>query len=156
MAAGLNYLYGTDTFTKDNYSETDFAISNVGENGAIVPVYSNIQLTKKFSVEDSIHFFQTEPIGKTGNVETHLFQVSATGDLNTAITEWTAFDDDVYNAFVPYYPMLTTDTADVYKVSVHKVTRSDEPAHRGRLVSGCQGPLLHLPGRLDRLLLRRA
>ena len=38
MAAGLNYLYGTDTFTKDNYSETDFAISNVGENGAIVPV----------------------------------------------------------------------------------------------------------------------
>ena len=39
----------------------------------------------------------------------------------SAITEWTAFDDDVYNAFVPYYPMLTTDTADVYKVSVHKV-----------------------------------
>ncbi len=131
MAAGLNYLYGTDTFTKDNYSETDFAISNVGENGAIVPVYSNIQLTKKFSVEDSIHFFQTEPIGKTGNVETHLFQVSATGDLNTAITEWTAFDDDVYNAFVPYYPMLTTDTADVYKVSVHKVTRSDEQPTEG-------------------------
>ena len=131
MAAGLNYLYGTDTFTKDNYSETDFAISNVGENGAIVPVYSNIQLTKKFSVEDSIHFFQTEPIGKTGNVETHLFQVSATGDLNTAITEWTAFDDDVYNAFVPYYPMLTTDTADVYKVSVHTVTRSDEQPTEG-------------------------
>ncbi len=131
MAAGLNYLYGTDTFTKDNYSETDFAISNVGENGGIVPVYSNIQLTKKFSVEDSIHFFQTEPIGKTGNVETHLFQVSATGDLNTAITEWTAFDDDVYNAFVPYYPMLTTDTADVYKVSVHKVTRSDEQPTEG-------------------------
>ena len=69
--------------------------------------------------------------GKTGNVETHLFQVSATGDLNTAITEWTAFDDDVYNAFVPYYPMLTTDTADVYKVSVHKVTRSDEQPTEG-------------------------
>lgn len=131
MAAGLNYLYGTDTFTKDNYSETDFAISNVGENGAIVPVYSNIQLTKKFSVEDSIHFFQTEPIGKTGNVETHLFQVSATGDLNTAITEWTAFDDDVYNAFVPYYPLLTTDTADVYKYSPAKVVRSDEQPTEG-------------------------
>lgn len=131
MAAGLNYLYGTDTFTKDNYSETDFAISNVGENGAIVPVYSNIQLTKKFSVEDSIHFFQTEPIGKTGNVETHLFQVSATGDLNTAITEWTAFDDDVYNTFVPYYPLLTTDTADVYKYSPAKVVRSDEQPTEG-------------------------
>ena len=82
-------------------------------------------------MEDSIHFFQTEPIGKTGNVETHLFQVSATGDLNTGITEWTAFADDVYNAFVPYYPMLTTDTADVYKVSVHTVTRSDEQPTEG-------------------------
>ena len=57
--------------------------------------------------------------------------MSASGDLNTAITEWTAFDDDVYNAFVPYYPMLTTDTADVYKVSVHKVTRSDEQPTEG-------------------------
>lgn len=82
-------------------------------------------------MEDSIHFFQTEPIAKTGNVETHLFQVSATGDLNTAITEWTAFDDNVYNAFVPYYPMLTTDTADVYKVSVHTVTRSKEQPTEG-------------------------
>ena len=61
MAAGLNYLYGTDTFTKDNYSETDFAISNVGENGAIVPVYSNIQLTKKFSVEDPSTSFRPSP-----------------------------------------------------------------------------------------------
>ena len=43
-------------------------------------------------------------------METHLFQVRATGDLNTAITEWTAFDDDVYNAFVPYYPMPVSYT----------------------------------------------
>ena len=37
----------------------------------------------------------------------------------------------MYNAFVPYYPMLTTDTADVYKVSVHTVTRSDEQPTEG-------------------------
>ena len=131
MAAGLNYLYGTTTFTEDNYTEQDFALSNVNENGDIVSVYSNIKLTKKFSVEDALNFFKTEPIGKTGNVETHLFQVSAAGDLNTAIVEWTAFDDNVYNAFVPYYPMLTTDTADCYKVSTGPATRSDEQPTEG-------------------------
>ena len=131
MSAGLNYLYGVDTFTADNYTENDFAMSNVNENGDIVALYSNIKLTKKFSVEDTLGFFKTEPIGKTGNIETHMFQVSATGDLDTAIVEWTAFDDNVYNAFVPYYPILTTDTASVYKVSPDKVVRSEEQPTEG-------------------------
>lgn len=131
MAAGLNYLNGVDTFEEDTYTEQDFAMSNVNENGEIVPVYSNIKLTKKFSVEDALNFFKTEPIAKTNNVETHLFQVSKTGDLNTAIVEWTAFDDNVYNAFVPYYPLLTTDTADCYKVSPGAVVRSDEQPTEG-------------------------
>ena len=39
-----------------------------------------------------------------------MFQVSPEGELNTALVEWTAFDDNVYNVFVPYYPLLTTDT----------------------------------------------
>lgn len=131
MPAGLNYLNGVDTFTEDNYTENDYAMSNVDEKGEIVPLYSNIKLTKKFSVEDALNFFKTEPIAKTNNVETHLFQVNSTGDLNTAIVEWTAFDDNVYNVFVPYYPLLTTDTADCYKVSPGKVTRSDEQPTEG-------------------------
>lgn len=131
MAAGLNYLYGVDTYTEDNYTEEDFAMSNVDADGNIVSLYSNIKLTKKFSIEDAINFFKTEPIGKTNNIETHLFQVSSTGDLNTAIVEWTAFDDNVYNVFVPYYPMLTTDTADCYKVSPGNVVRSEEQPTEG-------------------------
>ena len=131
MPAGLNYLNGVDTYTEDNYTEADYAMSNIGGDGSIVPLYSNIKLTKKFGVEDALNFFRVEPIGKTNNVETHLFQVSSTGELDTAIVEWTAFDDDVYNAFVPYYPLLTTDTADVYKYSPAKVVRSDEQPTEG-------------------------
>ena len=131
MPAGLNYLNGVDTYTEDNYTEADYAMSNIGGDGSIVPLYSNIKLTKKFGVEDALNFFKVEPIGKTNNVETHLFQVSSTGELDTAIVEWTAFDDDVYNAFVPYYPLLTTDTADVYKYSPAKVVRSDEQPTEG-------------------------
>ena len=37
----------------------------------------------------------------------------------------------MYNAFVPYYPLLTTDTADVYKYSPAKVVRSDEQPTEG-------------------------
>lgn len=131
MAAGLNYLNGVDTFTADNYTENDFALSNVDEKGQIVPVWTNIKLTKKFSVEDVLGFFETEPIAKTGNVETHVFQVSPEGELNTALVEWTAFDDNVYNVFVPYYPLLTTDTAACYKVSPGTVTRSEEQPTEG-------------------------
>lgn len=131
MPAGLNYLNGVDTFTDDNYTEADYAMSNVNENGGIVPLYSNIKLTKKFDVEDALNFFKVEPIGKTNNIETHLFQVSSTGDLDTAIVEWTAFDDNVYNVFVPYYPLLTTDTADCYKYSPAQVVRSEEQPTEG-------------------------
>lgn len=101
MPAGLNYLNGVDTYTEDNYTEADYAMSNIGGDGGIVPLYSNIKLTKKFGVEDALNFFKVEPIGKTNNVETHLFQVSSTGELDTAIVEWTAFDDDVYNGLRP-------------------------------------------------------
>lgn len=131
MAAGLNTLYGVDTFTADTYTESDFALSNVNESGEIVTLYSNIALSKKYSIEDAMNFFKTEPIGKTGNVETHLFQVSADGEADTAIVEWTSFDDNVYNVFVPYYPLLTTDTADCYKVSPGTVTHSDEEPAEG-------------------------
>ena len=131
MAAGLNYLNGVQTFTETSYTEDDFALSNVDANGQIVPVWSNIKLSKKFSVEDVLGFFHTEPIAKTGNVETHVFQVSAQGELDTALVEWTAFDDNVYNVFVPYYPLLTTDTAACYKVSPGTVTRSEEQPTEG-------------------------
>ena len=30
MPAGLNYLNGVDTYTEDNYTEADYAMSNIG------------------------------------------------------------------------------------------------------------------------------
>lgn len=35
--AGLNYLNGVDTYTEDNYTEADCAMSNIGGDGSIVP-----------------------------------------------------------------------------------------------------------------------
>lgn len=143
MAAGLNTLYGVDTFTADSYVETDFALSNVDENGEIVPLYTGIDLKKAYAVEDAMNFFKTEPIGKTANVETHIFQVSAEGEPNTALIEWSGFDDNVYNAFVPYYPLLTTDTADCYKVSPATVTQSDEAPAEGAYYQTDKGYIVY-------------
>ena len=57
------------------------------------PGLLNIQLTKKFSVEDSIRQ-RLSPSARRAMWRLVCSQVGATGDLNTAITEWTAFDDD--------------------------------------------------------------
>ncbi len=136
MAAGLNYLYHVDTFTAENYAEEDFAVSNVAEDGSIVPLYSNIKPADKLSVDDVLSFFKTEPIGKNGNCETHVFQVAKDEPLDTAVVEWTTFDSNVYNAFVPYYPLLITDTNALYQQSVAPVTRSEEQPASGDWYKG--------------------
>ena len=136
MAAGLNYLYNVDTFTAENYTEEDFAMSNVAEDGSIVTLYSNIKPAEKLSADDVLSFFKTEPIGKNGNCETHVFQVSKDEPLETALVEWTTFDSNVYNAFVPYYPMLTTDTNEHYQQSVGSVAKSETQPESGDWYKG--------------------
>lgn len=128
LSAGLNYLYGDDRFATADYTEEDYVMSNIDDNGEIVPLYSNIVLSKPFTVDDVINFYKVEPIGYTANEEIHIFQVNAQGDADTAVVEWGTMDDGRYNAFVPYYPMLTTDTAACYKVSVGDTEMvADEP-----------------------------
>ena len=60
-------------------------------------------------------------IGKTGNLETHIFQIYSEDSLTDTI-EWVAMDDAEYNAFVPYYPMLTTDTYKALQTSTAPAT----------------------------------
>lgn len=128
MAAGLNYLNGVDTFTEESYTEEDFAITNVDADGNIVANYTNITLTDKFDTDDVFGFWKVSPIGSTGNLEIHVFQVDADGeDLATSLVEWTEMDSGLYNVFVPYYAMLTTDTADCYKVSIQGTTAEEDP-----------------------------
>ena len=115
---------------KDEPANADYTISNVDAEGNIVPLYSNIVLDRAFSIEDIVGYYNIDGIGATGNLEIHAFQIFAEDALTDTI-EWVAMDHGCYNVFVPYYPMLTTDTYAGYQVSTLPATFTQEQPTEG-------------------------
>ena len=106
----------------------DYAISNVGADGAIVPFYTNISVNRAFTVADIVAYYDIPGIGSTGNLEIHIFQTFAE-DSATDTVEWVAMDNGCWNVFVPYYPMLTTDVYAAYKLGTASAQFvQDQPA----------------------------
>ncbi len=116
--------------SSDEPANADYTLSNVDAEGNIVPVYSNIALDRTFSIEDMVAYYDIPGIGATGNLEIHIFQVFAEDGLTDTV-EWVAMDHGCYNVFVPYYPMLTTDTYEGYKVSTLPATFTQEQPTEG-------------------------
>ena len=112
---GLNYLCGVDTYTQATTTPNDITITNV-KDGEIVPVYSNIQLKEKFTTKDMVDFYKVSTIGKSGNLEWHIFQIPAKGDAASSIIEWQGINHGGYSVAIPYYPILTSDVYEGYKV----------------------------------------
>lgn len=115
MVDALNFMYGTTDKTAETITPADYTISNVDAEGNIVPFHSNIQLTHKYSVADIVAYYHIPSIGKAGNTENHIFQIFGEGAQNTV--EWVSMDHGGYSPFVPFLPMLTTDTYEGYKAS---------------------------------------
>jgi len=109
----------------DVVEAAEYTVSNVDAEGNIVPLYSNIELDRTFSVADVVNYYDIEGIGSASNLEIHIFQTFAEDSLTDTV-EWVAMDHGCYNAFVPYYPMLTTDTYAAYKVSTAPAAFSEE------------------------------
>ena len=108
----------------------DYSISNVDAEGNIVPMYTNIELDRTFSIEDMVAYYDIDGIGSTGNLEIHIFQTFAE-DSVTDTVEWVAMDNGCFNVFVPYYPMLTTDTYAAYQLSTAPATFTQEEPTEG-------------------------
>ena len=108
----------------------DYSISNVDAEGNIVPMYTNIVLDRTFSIEDMVGYYDIDGIGSTSNLEIHIFQTYKQDDVVDTI-EWVAMDDGCYNVFVPYFPMLTTDTYEAYQLSTLPATFSQEEPTEG-------------------------
>ena len=114
MVNALKYFNAATA--KEEPAYADFTISNVAADGSIVPMYTNITLDHAWSVADVVGYYHIAGIGSTRNLETHIFQV-AKEDSITDTVEWVAMDDAALSVFVPYYPMLTTDTYAGYQLS---------------------------------------
>jgi len=126
MVDSLNFFNAAEA--TDAPENNDFAISNVDADGNIVPVYTNITLDRIFSIKDAVAYYDIPSIGYSRNLETHIFQIwGIDGVLNTV--EWVAMDNASLSVFVPYYPMLTTDTYAAYQVSTPEAEFvTEEPA----------------------------
>lgn len=114
MVSALKF-FNAET-AKDEPTAADYTISNVNAEGAIVPMYTSITLDHAYTVDDFVNYYHIAGIGSNRNLETHIFAISAQDGL-TDTMEWVAMDDAALSVFVPYYPMLTTDTYEGYQLS---------------------------------------
>lgn len=85
-----------------------YTITNIDENDNIIPIQTGITVKNDFTVKDFVDFYKIPTIGYERNLETHIFEIKDASAAGTA--EWVALDDASCNVFVPYLPMLTTDT----------------------------------------------
>lgn len=110
-------------------TESGYLISNVGDDGQIVPFYTNIKPDHLLTIEDIQGYYHISNIGYANNLDTHIFQISGEGAYGTV--EWVCMDAAEYGLFVPYYPMLTTDVDASYKLSTAPAVFSEEQPEGG-------------------------
>ena len=126
MVEGLNFLNGSYAYTAQELmaDNSRFTISNV-KDGAIVPLYTNIQADRQLSKDDVFGYYKLGTIGKPSNQEIEIFQLFRDNPVETGTVGWVGVGNMSNNVFVPYYPILLTDQYEGYQVSTPVVTKSD-------------------------------
>ncbi len=127
MIDALAYL---NTPYDEATNEINYLISNVNETGDIVPMYTSIKPNGPITIETAQNFYKISTIGYQRNLETHIFQIYPQGGV-TGTVEWVAMNDAAINVFVPYYPMLTTDVDEHYKLSTAVAEFTEEQPAEG-------------------------
>lgn len=131
MLNALPFFNAAYDFSAENMPDpTLYCITNMDDEGNIVALHTGIELDRAFTIEDVIGYYHIPGIGSDRNLETHLFQISAEDSITDTV-EWIALDDAAYNVFVPYYPMLTTDTYEACKLATATSTFVEEEPTEG-------------------------
>lgn len=112
LVNGLNFInpamnYTADMLAADN---TLFTISNLNAEGEIAALYTNIKADRLLTIDDMVNYYKVSGIGRDRNADTSIFQIFAEGDMETSTIEWVAMNNCAYNVFIPFYPVLTSDT----------------------------------------------
>ncbi len=130
----VNALAFLDPAFADTEAEVDpaasYLISNIDENGEIVPMYTGITPDKALSIADVQDFYHIGNIGYVRNLETHVFQTFPEDGIADTI-EWVTMNDAAINVFIPYFPMLTTDVDASYKLSTAEAPFVEEEPESG-------------------------
>ncbi|MBE5768769.1 MAG: dipeptidase B [Clostridiales bacterium] len=129
-ASALKFFNAAFTKAQGEIVPADYAISNVDAQGNIVPLYTNIAPDHPFTIKDMIAYYDIPGIGGANNLEIHIFQTFAQDGVTDTV-EWVAMDNGCYNVFVPYYPMLTTDTYAAYQLGTAEAAFVEEKPAEG-------------------------
>ena len=128
MVNGLNYVNGVDSYTSENITPADFTLTNVSEDGSLTALTCAVTPYKAFSNEDFFAYYQVNAIGKTGNLETHIFATTPAMDY---AVEWISMNDGQYTVFVPYFPQYTTEMWSGYYVGTDEASFSETQPEEG-------------------------
>ena len=115
----LNWLEETEKWNTGNVAETnDYIMTNVGEDGEIVPFHNDVKMARTISLDSLLELLRIYPLGYWGNVETHLYRFYPEAEPELGTVEWSSMDNNQYNVFVPGYPVLMTDTWKGYRTGL--------------------------------------
>lgn len=128
LSNGLNFVNKNYNYTEDELAldNTKFTISNLNTAGEIVPLYTNIQLDRKFTPDDVCNYFKVDGIANTGNTDTAFFQLYKDKPLELGTVEWTSMSHGAYNVFIPNYPLLLDETYKAYRSAVGEAKKKLE------------------------------
>ena len=121
MVDGLNYLNKNYNYTAEQLlaDNTRFTISNVNDKDELVGLYTNINIAagRKLDKNDVFGYYKLSSIGKPSNQDIEIFQLfkDKDKDITTSTVGWVGVGNMSNNVFVPYYPMLLTDSKDMYE-----------------------------------------
>ena len=124
----LAYVNAGYHYTDESLTNEDFCMSNV-KDGGVMPLYNNIEADRAFTLEDLMDYYKVDLVARDRNLDIHIFQLDAAAAPELDTVEWVAMDDGAYTVYVPYYPMLTTETYEGYQVGgVPAEFSAEEPA----------------------------
>ena len=117
MVDGLNYLNKNYNYTAEQLlaDNTRFTISNVKGENEQVGLYTNIEADRTLDKNDVFGYYKLSSIGKPSNQDIEIFQLFKDKDITTGTVGWVGVGNMSNNVFVPYYPMLLTDSKDMYE-----------------------------------------
>ncbi len=117
MVDGLNYLNKNYNYTAEQLlaDNTRFTISNVNDKDEQVGLYTNIKADRTLDKNDVFGYYKLSSIGKPSNQDIEIFQLFKDKDVTTGTVGWVGVGNMSNNVFVPYYPMLLTDSKDMYE-----------------------------------------
>ncbi|MBR2765717.1 MAG: C69 family dipeptidase [Blautia sp.] len=123
MKAVLEY-FGHEYWDGETWKEV-YPLSNLDEEGSIVPLYTGIDIEKLITIQELTGFYRLPAVSGIETIQTHIFQIWSDVILEDSTAMWVSLADSRHSVFVPFYPLLTVNLYPAYTTG-HVLKALDE------------------------------